>query len=68
MKTVNELLQTLPAWYAEHTNENTVYNTHWHDYEWTDYSIEILFDGYEVRHSGNAILFQDIEDVLEYIS
>jgi hypothetical protein len=66
--TTTQLLALLPASYAVHTNDNTVYNTEWRDSDGNDYAIEILSDGtYEVRHTGNTIVFDSIDGVLEYI-
>lgn len=66
--TTTQLLALLPASYAEHNNDNTVYNTDWHHHNWDDYSIEILESwAFEVRHTGATVEFYNIEDMLEYI-
>lgn len=63
-----QLLTLLPSTYAIHS-DNVVYNTAGHDYDSTDYSIEILPTwSYEIRHTGNTVEFTDIEDVLMYVT
>jgi hypothetical protein len=66
--TTTELLALLPNWYAPHTNEDTVYNTEWNDYDWDDYAIEITDEWYEVRHTGAIVELSTVEEVIEYIT
>lgn len=66
--TTSELLSLLPSSYAEHSNEYCVYNTEWDAEQGTDYAIEIVWNQFEVRHTGNTIIFDNLADVIDYIS
>lgn len=66
--TTKELLEMFPSYYSEHSNNNTIYNTKWHDYNWDDFSIEILENWvFEVCKTGDKIQFNTVEEVLDYV-
>jgi hypothetical protein len=67
MSKLERLLCLLPN-FQFHTNENTIYNTVWDSEEWTDYSIEVVDWKYEIRHTGNTIVLDTIEEVVDYVT
>jgi hypothetical protein len=66
--TTTQLLSILPANYELHTNDNTVYNANGNDFVGDDYSIEIIGDVFEVRHTGGTVAFDTVDDLLAYVS